>query len=105
MEQTAIFGPFFAMLGLTALVWIYMYVRRIAFIQGTGLTPDQLAVPGKLAELSPAGYKEIDRARILEPVSFARGRDIVWSHPAFAERSVFARNDKEIVRVSMADEG
>ena len=54
MEQTAIFGPFFAMLGLTAAVWIYMYVRRIAFIQGTGLTPDQLAVPGKLAELSPA---------------------------------------------------
>jgi hypothetical protein len=58
-----------------------------------------------LAELSPAGYKETDRARILEPVSFARGRDIVWSHPAFADRSVFARNDKEIVRVSLADEG
>ena len=32
MEQTAIFGPFFAMLGLTALVWVYMYVRRIRFI-------------------------------------------------------------------------
>ena len=26
----------------------------------------------------------------------------IWSHPAFAMKSVFARNDKEIVRVSLA---
>jgi hypothetical protein len=55
-----------------------------------------------LAELSPKGYKEIDRAGILEPVQEARGRHVVWSHPAFAERCVFARNDKEIVCVSLA---
>jgi outer membrane protein assembly factor BamB len=55
-----------------------------------------------LAELSPKGYKEIDRARILEPVQAARGRHVVWSHPAFAYRHVFARNDKEIVCVSLA---
>jgi outer membrane protein assembly factor BamB len=58
-----------------------------------------------LADLSPKGYKEISRAHILDPVGFARGRDIVWSHPAFARRAVFARNDKEIVCVSMAAEG
>ena len=29
------------------------------------------------------------------------GRDVVWSHPAFADRCVFARNDKEIVCVSL----
>ena len=40
-----------------------------------------------LADLSPEGYKEIDRAHILDPVGFARGRDIVWSHPAFAQRA------------------
>jgi outer membrane protein assembly factor BamB len=57
-----------------------------------------------LADLSPEGYREIDRAHILDPVSFARGRDIVWSHPAFARRAVFARNDKEIVCVSLAAE-
>jgi len=28
----------------------------------------------------------------------------IWSHPAFAMRSVFARNDKELVRVSLAAE-
>lgn len=57
-----------------------------------------------LAELSTAEYKEIDRAKILDPLSFARGRDVVWSHPAFAQKSVFARNDKELVRVSLAGE-
>jgi outer membrane protein assembly factor BamB len=56
-----------------------------------------------LAELSPEGYKEIDRARILEPVEAARGRHVVWSHPAFAHRCVFARNEKEMVCVSLAE--
>ena len=56
-----------------------------------------------LADLSPEGYKEIDRAHVLDPVGFARGRDIVWSHPAFANRCVFARNDKEMICVSLAE--
>ncbi len=56
-----------------------------------------------LAELSPKGYHEISRAHILEGVQAARGRDVVWSHPAFARRCVFARNDKEMVCVSLAD--
>jgi hypothetical protein len=29
---------------------------------------------------------------------------VVWSHPAFAHRSMYARNDKEIVCVSLAAE-
>jgi outer membrane protein assembly factor BamB len=58
-----------------------------------------------LSELSPQVYKEISRAHILDPVGFARGRDIVWSHPAFANRAVFARNDKEIVCVSLSAQG
>jgi hypothetical protein len=56
-----------------------------------------------LAELTPRGYHEIDRAHLLEPVEEARGRHVVWSHPAFADRCVFARNEKEIVCVSLAD--
>jgi outer membrane protein assembly factor BamB len=58
-----------------------------------------------LAQLSPEGYRETDRAKILEPVGFAQGRDIVWSHPAFARRCMFARNDQELVCVSLAAEG
>ena len=53
MAQTEIFGPFFATMGLTLVVWVYMYVRRIHFIQSRRLSPIVLAAPGKLAELSP----------------------------------------------------
>jgi hypothetical protein len=53
MTQTAIFGPFFATMFLTLVVWVYMYVRRISFISGNQLNPQELAVPGALAQLSP----------------------------------------------------
>jgi hypothetical protein len=53
LVQTAIFGPVFATIGLTFVVWVYLYARRIPFITGSGLTPAELAVPGKLAEISP----------------------------------------------------
>jgi outer membrane protein assembly factor BamB len=55
-----------------------------------------------LANLTPKGYAEVDRAKIIEPVEFSRGRQVVWSHPAFANRCVFARNNQEIVCVSLA---
>lgn len=53
MPQMTIFGPVFATILLTFAVWVYMYARRIAFITGNELTPEQMAIPGKLAELSP----------------------------------------------------
>jgi outer membrane protein assembly factor BamB len=55
-----------------------------------------------LANLSPKGYEEIGRFHVLEPTNQAFGRPVVWSHPAFANRRVFARNDKELVCVSLA---
>ena len=55
-----------------------------------------------IAKLSPEGYKEIDRAKILEPTNKMPGRPVVWSHPAFADKCMFVRNDKEIVCVSLA---
>lgn len=59
-----------------------------------------------IANLSRAGYLEVDRAHVLDPTgSAAMGgppRKIVWSHPAFAMRSMFVRNDKELVRISLA---
>ena len=53
MQQTAIFGPVFATVLLTFVVWVYMYIRRISFINANGLSPVDLALPGKLAEISP----------------------------------------------------
>jgi len=55
-----------------------------------------------IARLTPAGYEEISRAHLLDPTSPDPGRLVVWSHPAFANRCVYARNDKEIVCVSLA---
>jgi outer membrane protein assembly factor BamB len=60
-----------------------------------------------LARLTPKGYEEISRANILQPTNTLApptGRRVIWSHPAFANRSVYARNDREIVCVSLAAE-
>jgi outer membrane protein assembly factor BamB len=55
-----------------------------------------------IAKLTPKGYEEISRTHLLEPTSAAAGRDVVWSHPAFANRRLYARNDKEIICVDLA---
>ncbi|MHB8972953.1 MAG: PQQ-binding-like beta-propeller repeat protein [Pirellulaceae bacterium] len=55
-----------------------------------------------IARLTPAGYQELSRATILEPAGTSQGRAIVWSHPAYAQQCIFARNDREIVCVSLA---
>jgi outer membrane protein assembly factor BamB len=55
-----------------------------------------------IARLTPKGYEEISRAHLLEPTNTSTGRDVVWSHPAFANRNIYARNDKEIVCADLA---
>lgn len=54
MSQQALFAPVLAMMMLTFVVWVYMYVRRIGFITRSRLSPAQLAIPGHLASVSPA---------------------------------------------------
>ncbi len=54
-----------------------------------------------IAKLTPSGYEEISRAHLLEPTNTMPGRPVVWSHPAFANRCLFARNDKEIICVDL----
>ncbi|MEM7477581.1 MAG: PQQ-binding-like beta-propeller repeat protein [Planctomycetota bacterium] len=56
-----------------------------------------------LAKLSPHGFDERGRTKILEPTNECFGRPVVWSHPAFAQKCVFARNDKELVCVSLEE--
>lgn len=53
-------------------------------------------------KLSPNGYEEIDRAKILEPTAAAFGRNVVWCMPAFANKRVYVRNDKELICVDLA---
>ena len=55
-----------------------------------------------LARLTPERYEELGRMHLLDPTNECFGRAVVWSHPAFAERCVFARNDRELICVSAA---
>lgn len=55
-----------------------------------------------IARLSPKGYEEIDRAQVIEPTGHAMGRDVVYTMPAFANRRMYVRNDRELVCVSLA---
>jgi len=55
-----------------------------------------------LARMSPQGYQEISRAHLIDPTHTIGRRTVVWSHPAFARRSVYLRNDAEIRCYSLA---
>lgn len=53
------------------------------------------------ARLSPAGYEELSRTKLIEPTFPFGGRNVTWSLPAFANRHVLVRNHKELVRLSL----
>jgi outer membrane protein assembly factor BamB len=55
------------------------------------------------------GYQEIDRTKLIEPTTNAGfgprrmfDAKVNWSHPAYANLHVIARNDKEVLRASLA---
>ena len=53
MIQEDIFSPFFAMLFLTLLVWVYLYIRRINFFNSKKINPQELIGSNALADISP----------------------------------------------------
>jgi hypothetical protein len=53
MTQNAIFSPFFAMVFITLIVWVYMYIQRISFITSRKLKPKELE-PAAFAQISPS---------------------------------------------------
>ena len=59
-----------------------------------------------IAKLSPKGYEEISRSKLITPTHpYVRRRqlpNVLWSHPAYANRHIIIRNDSEIVRFSLA---
>lgn len=52
-ENGAILAPFLGLMLLTALVWTYMYVRRLAYIKTQKIPPQELTTPEKAAKLLP----------------------------------------------------
>ena len=57
-----------------------------------------------ISKLSPHGFQEISRAKLIEPTlgQLPRRGGVCWAHPAFADKHVFVRNDKELVCASLA---
>lgn len=54
-----------------------------------------------VTRLSPQGVQVLGRAPLIPATSRVGARELVWSHPAFAHRSIFARNDDVLIRVDM----
>lgn len=57
-----------------------------------------------ITKLSPQGFEEISRTKIIAPTTAQlnmRG-GVVWTHPAFANKCIFVRNDEELVCTSLA---
>jgi len=56
-----------------------------------------------ISQLSPLGFHEQSRALLIDPTEEQLGQrgGVCWAHPAFAHRHVFARNDKELICVSL----
>jgi outer membrane protein assembly factor BamB len=55
-----------------------------------------------MAKMTRAGYEGLGRFHVLEPSGEAFGREVVWTHPAYANQTAYIRNDKEIVAVDLA---
>jgi hypothetical protein len=55
-----------------------------------------------IARLTADNYEELSRTKVIEPSNFAFGREVVWSMPAFANRRIYLRNDKQIICLDMS---
>lgn len=52
MQGNEIFGPMFGVMLLTTVVWVYMYAKRIPFLQSIDLEPNDIT-PAELMQRSP----------------------------------------------------
>ena len=55
-----------------------------------------------IGKLTQKGFEEIDKAKVIDPSNAAWGRKVVWCAPAYADRKMYVRNDKEIICVDLA---
>jgi hypothetical protein len=53
MQNTAILQPFLAMMWLTMIVWVLMYVKRIGYLRAQRVPPQKLTTPDQVAAVIP----------------------------------------------------
>ena len=62
-----------------------------------------------IGTLSPEGYKEISRTKLITPTTPSSqrrtGGKINWTQPAYANKHIITRNDEEIFSVTLAADG
>jgi outer membrane protein assembly factor BamB len=58
-----------------------------------------------IARFTPQGYEELSRTKLIKPTSNSGNRRelgaVNWSHPAYANGHILARNDEEIISASL----
>ena len=57
-----------------------------------------------ISKLSAKGFHEISRAKIIDPTTgqLKKRGGVCWSHPAFAYKNVYIRNDEELLCVNLS---
>jgi hypothetical protein len=55
-----------------------------------------------LAEMDDQSFRSRGQMQVVEPTQSAFGRKVIWSHPAYANKTAYIRNDKELVAVDLA---
>lgn len=53
MQNTAILQPLLALMLLTMIVWVLMYVKRIGYLKAQRVPPQKLTTPDKVAAIIP----------------------------------------------------
>ena len=53
------------------------------------------------ARLSPKGYEELSRVRLVDPTYPFAGRNVVWPPPAYANGHILVHNGGELIRASL----
>jgi len=58
-----------------------------------------------IAHLTPEGYQPLSQTHLLDTttVQLPRRNGVTWSHPAYANRCIYARNDKQLVCASLEE--
>ncbi len=56
-----------------------------------------------ISKLSPKGFHEISRAKLIKPTKGQLNRGVCWSHPAYANRHVYIRNDEELICADLSE--
>jgi len=59
-----------------------------------------------ISRLSPKGFHEISRAKLINPTlgQLSQRDGVCWSHPAFANKHVYIRNDEELLCANLSAE-